>query len=76
MKSQAHRNFEDLLRTVVNSPASEVKRRMEEAGAENEWARETKQPIHRARPIVRPVGVVETRKTSSRGVGAAPRKAN
>jgi hypothetical protein len=57
MKSEAHTNFENLLKRVVSVPHAEVKRRMNEAQAKRDETREEKQPVPRARPIVSPAAV-------------------
>ncbi len=62
MKSEAHTNFENLLRAVVSVPHDELKRRMEDEKAARDWAKENRQPNRRSRPIVSPAAVSETKR--------------
>jgi hypothetical protein len=54
MKSQAHRNFERLLRAVVSVSNEEAKRRMENERIEKELKKKNGIPAKRARFIVSP----------------------
>ena len=63
MKSQEHQNFENLLRAVVNVPASEIKQSLNEEQAKRDWIREDKQPLPRERtPIASLVPVASSKK--------------
>lgn len=53
MKSQAHRNFEHMLRAVVSVPAETVKENLEKERAERK-AKGNGKTQERVRPIVSP----------------------
>jgi hypothetical protein len=55
--SEAHTNFENLLRRVVSVPHSEVKRRMDEDRAARDRTKERGEPATRSRPVVSPASV-------------------
>lgn len=54
MNSQAHQNFENLLRAVVKAPVETVRAKIAEDRAERAEAKKTGETQERVRPIVSP----------------------
>ncbi len=54
MKSQAHQNFENVLRAIVTAPAQTVKAKLAEDRADRAEAKKAGKTQERVRPIVSP----------------------
>lgn len=59
--TEEYRNFAALLGKIVSVPRAELNKRMEEEKTAQEWGKKNGQRTRRARPIVSPASVSESK---------------